>query len=47
MQEASVSVVSADVAMGDFGDGYELLAPNPLPCDMSALPVQCNADFMW
>ena len=46
MQEASVSVVSADVAMGDFADGYELPAPNPLPCEMSALPVPCNADFM-
>ena len=46
MQEASVSVVSADVAMGDFGDGYELPAPNELPSEMFELPVPCNADFM-
>ena len=46
MLEPSVSIVSADVAMGDFGDGYELPAPNPLPCEMFELPVPCNADFM-
>ena len=47
MREASVSAVSADVVMGDFADGYEPPAPNPLPCVMSELPAQCNADFMW
>ena len=46
MLEPSVSVGAADVAMGDFGDGYELPAPNELPCEMFELPVPCNADFM-